>query len=192
MSLKRGFKAEANRISLRLRRSLGLTPEAPINLDALARHLKIARQIEVIIVPLSRFRDVYPDAVRQLSVIDPGAFSATTVRCGPKRYVIVHNDSHDEGRQQTNIAHELAHLLLEHPFTLPIDTYGCRNIDRDIEDEATWLGATILISDEAALHIVKSGMSTDTARRTYLVSEPVLRMRINGSGAKIRAARAYH
>jgi hypothetical protein len=171
---------------------LGLTPEAPIDLEALARHLKIAFQIEVIIVPLSRFRDEYPDAVRQLSVIDSGAFSAATVPCGPKRYVIVHNDSHDEGRQQTNISHEIAHLILEHPFTLPIDTYGCRNIDRDIEDEATWLGATILISDEAALHIVKSGMSTDKARQTYRVSEPVLRMRINASGARIRAARTHH
>ena len=111
MSLKHGFKAKANRISLRLRRSLGLTPEAPINLEALARHLKVVCQIEVIIVPLSRFRDEYPDAVRQLSVVDSGAFSAATVPCGAKRYVIVHNDSHDEGRQQNNIAHEIAHLL---------------------------------------------------------------------------------
>jgi hypothetical protein len=71
----------------------------------------------------------------------------------------------------------------EHPFTYPIDTYGCRNIDRDIEEEANWLGPTLLICDEAALHIVKSGMSTDAARRTYRVSEPVLRMRINASGA---------
>ena|SRR5690349_5084613 len=192
MSLRRGFKAEANRISLCLRRSLGLTPEAPINLEALARHLKVERGIVVIIVPLSRFRDEYPDAVRQLSVIDSGAFSAATVPCGSKRYVIVHNDSHDEGRQNNNIAHEIAHLMLKHPFTLPIDTYGCRNIDRDIEDEANWLGPTILISDEAALYIVKSGMTSDVARRKYGVSEPVLRMRINASGARIRAARAYH
>jgi hypothetical protein len=192
MSLRRGFKAEANRISLYLRRGLGLTPEAPINLEALARHLRVSHQIEAIIVALSVFRDEYPDAVRQLSVLDPGAFSAATVPCGPQQYAIVYNDSHDEGRQQNSIAHEIAHLVLKHPFTLPIDNYGCRNIDRDIEEEANWLGPTILISDEAALHIVKSGMTTDAARLKYGVSEPLLRMRINASGARIRLARAYH
>ena len=82
MSLRRGFKAEANRISLCLRRGLGLTAEAPINLEALAHYLKVAYQIEVIIVALSSFRDKYPDAVRQLSVIDPGAFSAASLLGG--------------------------------------------------------------------------------------------------------------
>ncbi len=176
MSLRRGFKAKANRISLDLRRALGLTPEAPIKLDEVVHHLKVAHKIDVIIVGLSCFQSGYPSAVRQLSIIDPSAFSATTLPSGSNRYVIVHNDSHDKGRQQTNIAHEIAHLLLKHPFTLPIDTNGCRNFDRDIEDEA-------------ALYIVKSGMVADDARRTYGVSEPVLRMRVNASGARIRAAR---
>jgi hypothetical protein len=48
MSLKRGFKAEASRISLRLRTSLGLAPHAPIDLNALAHHLN------VLIVELTR------------------------------------------------------------------------------------------------------------------------------------------
>ncbi len=186
MSLRRGFKASANRMSLRLRRSLGLVPEAPIDLDV------IARRLDIVIVPLSDFQKEYPAIERRLSTIDPSAFSAATVPCGLTRRIIVHNDSHDRRRQRSNISHEIAHVLLGHPFTLPIDTSGCRNMDRDIEDEATWLGGVILISDEAAIHIVRTAMDTITACRTYDVSAPLLQMRINASGARIRVHRSYH
>jgi Zn-dependent peptidase ImmA (M78 family) len=186
MSLRRGFKTEANRMSVSLRLSLGLTPEAPIDVDAAARKLGL------IVVPLSRFRQTNASAVRQLSEIDPGAFSAATVPCGFNKRVIVHNDSHSRGRQRSNIAHEIAHVLLKHPFSLPIDTSGCRNVDRDMEDEAAWLGSVILIPNEAAMHIVRSSMDKVSACRLYGVSGPLLRMRINASGALIRIARAYH
>jgi hypothetical protein len=186
MSLRRGFKAEANRISVSLRQSLGLSAEAPIDVDVAARKLGL------IIVPLSSFRQTDPGAVRQLTEIDPGGFSAATVPCGPHKRVIVHNDSHDRSRQRSNIAHEIAHILLKHQFSLPIDTSGCRNVDRDVEDEATWLGSVILISNEAAMHIVRSSMDKSEACRKYGVSAPMLRMRINASGALIRVARAYH
>jgi IrrE N-terminal-like domain len=186
MSLRRGFKADANRLSLRLRRSLGLTPESPIDLNL------IARRLDLVIAPLSSFADVHPDLCHHLMRIDPGSFSAATLPCGQNRRVLVHNDHHSRERQRSDIAHEIAHLLLGHPFTLPIDTSGCRNIDRDIEDEATWLGATILISNEAAIYIVRAAMDTNAACQAYGVSAPMLKMRINGSGAHIRVRRAYH
>jgi Zn-dependent peptidase ImmA (M78 family) len=89
-------------------------------------------------------------------------------------------------------AHECSHVILKHPFTLPIDASGCRVLDRDIEDEANWLGSVILIPDEAALHIVRAAMDSETAWSTYVVSSPMLRMRINASGARIRINRSYH
>jgi hypothetical protein len=186
VSLRRGFKSRANQISVRLRRGQGLSPEAPIDLRV------VAGRLEIDILPLSSFRREYPGPVKQLSKIDPSAFSAATLRGDCGKRIIVHNDSHDRGRQNNSIAHELAHVLLGHPFTLPIDASGCRNIDRDIEDEASWLGAVILITDEAAIHIVRSAFDSDTACSMYGVSLPLLRMRINGSGARIRVQRSYH
>lgn len=185
MSLKRGFKAEANRISLRLRANLRLAPHAPIDLMALAEHLGLT------IVELTAFASEYPDAVRHLTVVEQGVFSAATVPFPNGRRVIVHNDTHSRVRQRANIAHEMSHMILGHPFTLPIDATGCRTVDRDIEDEANWLGPVILISNEAALHIVRECMDTETACARYDVSEPLLRMRINASGARIRVGREY-
>ncbi len=186
MSLRRGFKANANRISLRLRQSLGLGPEAPIDLTHIAARLNIR------IVCLTEFADEYPAAVRQLTVIDEGAFSAATLPLGSGKRIIIHNDRHDPGRQSNSIAHELAHVLLGHRFTLPIDASGCRNGDRELEEQANWLGPTILISNEAAMHIVRIGMDTGTACNLYKVSPTLLRMRINASGATTRIRRALN
>lgn len=186
MSLRRGFKAEANRISRQLRRSLGLLPHAPIDLNLVARHLGVP------IVELTTFSRECPDQVHQLTMIDGSAFSAVTLPLDDDRRVIIHNDSHNRARQRSNIAHELAHVILKHPFTLLIGPTGCRNVDRDVEDEATWLGGVLLISDEAALHIVREEMDAGTACSRYQVSAPLLRMRINASGARIRIARQYH
>jgi hypothetical protein len=186
MSLRRGFKAEANRLAIRMRRHLGLAPHAPINLRMLASRLgsRVAR--------LSEFADEHGEAVRQLTRRDPSAFSAATIPLPGFRRVIVVNDSHSEGRQNSNVAHEIAHLLLGHEFTLPIDSSGCRNIDRDVEDEANWLGPTLLIPDEAALHILCEEMAETIACSHYGVTTAVLKMRINTSGARIRIARRFH
>jgi Zn-dependent peptidase ImmA (M78 family) len=140
----------------------------------------------------SSFATECPDAVRQLTRGDQSAFSAATLPLDDGRRIIVHNDSHSRARQRSNIAHELAHVILDHPFTLPIDSTGSRNLDRDIEDEANWLGSVILISDEAALHMVREAMDSRTACIQYEVSGPLLRMRINASGARIRVGRQYH
>ena len=186
MSLRRGFKAEANRISLGLRTSLGLAPHAPVDLNLLAERL------DVHITLLTDLIADCPDAVRQLTVNDQGAFSAATLPLGDGRHVIVHNDSHSRARQRSNISHELSHVILKHKCTLPIDPTGCRNLDRDVEDEANWLGSVILISNEAALHIVREALDARTACTRYEVSGPLLRMRLNASGARIRVGRQYH
>ena len=183
MSLRHGFKSRANEISVRLRRGQGLVAHAPIDLRL------IAKRLDIDIVPLGSFGQQHPVAVKQLSIIDPGAFSAATLRGECGKCIIVHNDSHDPGRQENSLSHEIAHVLLGHPFSLPIDISGCRNIDRDIEDEAAWLGATILISNEAALHILRSDLDDDAACKIYGVSLQLLRMRVNASGARIRLNR---
>lgn len=186
MSLRRGFKAEANRISLALRRDLGLVSHEPIDLFALAKRFR------AYVAPLSEFADECPEAVHHFTHVERGAFSAATVPLENGRRVIIFNDSHSTGRRNSNLAHEIAHLALGHEFTLPIDTTGCRNIDRDVEDEANWLGPTILIPNEAALHILRQAMDTAAACQVYGVTTAVLQMRVNASGARIRLGRGYH
>jgi hypothetical protein len=61
-----------------------------------------------------------------------------------------------------------------------------RTYNKELEEEASWLGPALLISEEAAVKIVKSGVPIAIAAKRYKVSEKLLRMRINVTGARRR------
>lgn len=183
MGLRRGFKAEANRYAIELRQELGRQPQESLCPWSLANHLEIP------VLKLSEFSDLQPQAVSILLNGSQDEFSAVTVFNGRRR-LIVHNDAHHQFRQSANIAHELSHAILLHPQTPPFNENGERNYSgevKEFEDEANWLGPALLISEEAALHIVTSGMTMKQACQIYNASAPLIRMRINVTGAQRRA-----
>lgn len=183
MGYRRGFKSEANAIAAEIRAELALGSLDPLDPWVLAEHLAIP------VVPLSDYEQEAPDAVRHFSAIEGSAFSACTVFYGPRR-TIVHNDSHLPGRQSSNLAHELGHGLLLHPPTPAIDDHGCRMWDQNIEDEAQWLGGALLLTEDAALWIVRNGVSVSTAAHRFGISQQMVTYRINVTGARTRVARA--
>lgn len=179
--LRHGFKTEANRLARAVRKDLGLDAEAPLD------PWKLGDFLGVEIFPLSSLSEL-PAEIEHFMQVEPSALSAVTVFRGRKR-AIVHNDGHLAGRQANNIAHELAHALLMHEPAPALTILGCRKWDPVVEDEANWLGPALLVSDEAALHIVKEQMTHKQAAALYGVSEEVIRMRLNVTGARRRALR---
>lgn len=171
MSFRRGFKAEANRIALRVRDQMGLPAIAPIDPVAVCAHFDIK------LIPLSQ---VDCDCSAFLGQ-DESSFSAVTVPCGPIT-AIVHNDSHHLYRQRSNICHELAHCFLGHECTPPLTPSGERARDGSMEAEANYLAGTLLVTNEAAVHIVKKGL-IPVAQKIYGVSRPMLEYRLRVSGA---------
>src|SRR5579862_2519260 len=105
MSLRRGFKAEAERLAEQLRTQAGAKDDSSLDLDQVAALLK-AR-----IVPgdsvLSRARFL------ELKALQDDAFSACTFSF-PGEAVIVFNPLNVLGRRNSDIAHELSHLALDH------------------------------------------------------------------------------
>lgn len=184
MTLRHGFKKEANDYAREFRAELGLEPHAPLCPWRLAAHLAIP------VVPLTSFSNEISREVHHLTECDPKSFSAVTVFEGRRR-LIVHNDAHHPLRQASNISHELSHAILQHSPKELFNEHGCRNFNKDIEDEAEWLGPALLISEEAALHIVKTEMSMDEAIEFYSVTKKVLSMRINVTGAHKRLAAQF-
>ena len=181
MSVPRGFKADADRIAIGLRRQMCLPDEAPIDLDALATKLGFP------IIPISTFADVSPEHVAQLVEGDIGAFSASLLQLNPGSIILV-NDGHSFRRRNSNIAHEIAHALLAHA-PQPFDHIGGCSFNKDIEDEANCLAGHILIPHAAAMKIVWSDCTEDAACNRYGVSSEMLRYRLNTSGARIRRER---
>jgi len=181
--LEWGFKSYANKIARETREELGLSSAAPLNPWALADFLGIP------VIPLSVLKDEAPEAVRQLRVRDRGAFSAVTVFNGFRRMIVV-NDAHSRGRQASNVAHELAHSLLQHRPAPAFDGEEGRRWDAAQEAEAEWLAGALLISDEAAVSIVREGLPQVQAARLYGVSIDMVRFRLNVTGARTRVERA--
>lgn len=183
MRYRRGFKSEANWYARQMRVELGLAAHAPLCPWRLAHHLGYT------IVGLSSFTDCEPSAVAYLtSRMGQREFSAITLK-SEEETRIVHNDAHHPRRQASNIAHELAHGLLIHPFAPLIGQNGARIYDETMEAEASWLGPALLISEEAAMFIAERGYPHELTCKEYGVTQDVLSMRLKVTGSLIRLSR---
>lgn len=181
MGFRRGFKTEANGLASEVRVGLGIGPLD--RLDAWA----LAHQLDIAVIDLSR---LVVDAPKAMCLMDAEseAFSAVTVFRGTQR-TIVHNDTHAPTRQNSNLAHELAHALLQHPPGAALDSTGCRIWRQDIEDEAEWLSGVLLVTETAAIAIAQGRWSRSDAAIHFHVSRRMIDYRLNATGAVKRVAR---
>jgi Zn-dependent peptidase ImmA (M78 family) len=175
--MKRGFKAEAERISAELRTELHLTAHGRLD------PMKLAEHLEIPILGLNQVSRATPSNSFQshFCVTEPDAFSAVTVFQGYKR-TIIHNDSHHPNRQASNISHEISHSLLEHEPAPIADENGERYWNAEFEQEANWLGAALLVPREAALEMLRSGWTVCEIASHFGVSEALSNWRITQTG----------
>ena len=182
MGLRWGFKKEAATLAAEVRAELGLGTLDRLDPRQLAHHLGIP------IVPLS---DLAPTCRGALFFLDEEreTFSALTVFEGHRR-IIIHNDAHSPARQNSNLAHELAHGLLLHEPQPALDAKtGCRLCNAANEDEDNWLAGELLVTRDMALAVARGGMTTQCAMERLAVSAHMLRYRVGVSGATRQATR---
>jgi hypothetical protein len=187
VTLVRGFKTWAERTAASLRRELDLQPIEPIS---------PARLTEFLEVQLWTPRDVpglSQASLDQLLKHDPSGWSAVACKVGGDD-VVIYNPEHSDGRQASDIAHELAHIILGHePGKIVLSQDGSmimRSYDPQQEEEANCLGWTILLPREALVVAVRSRHSTSRIALQYGVSEQLVEYRRRITGVDIVAARA--
>lgn len=182
--MRRGFKAEAEALSVELRAELSIKDRDPLDVFQLAQHLDIP------VISLSDFNgDLSHNNLRTLLVKERSAFSGVTIHRGYRRLIVL-NDGHTKTRQRSSLAHELAHALLGHPPSPLSDDSGERQYDSEIEKEAQWLGGAILVPHVAARHIVFKIPDRNEAARRYMISTEMLNYRLKVTGALTIARRA--
>lgn len=171
-----------------VRAELGLKPVEPLDPRALADLL------EVPVRPVSCLRgDGVAAAVDHFRGGGQAMFSAVTIfpDYPSHRRVILYNDANTPARQNSDIAHELAHgLLLHEPRHAIVD--GCRDYRRDEEEEATWLAGCLLIPREAALRLARNQAPKSDLAAEFGVSEQMYDWRLDVTGARIQVQRARH
>jgi Zn-dependent peptidase ImmA (M78 family) len=183
--VRRGFKSEAERLADRTRAQLGLGPYAVLPIEDLAHHLSIEVHAADELVSRSD--------IEELDRLQPGAFSAVTFQLADGRTVAVYNPCSDPGRTRSDIAHEIAHILLQHEVReiqqIASSTFFTCNPEQ--EDEANWLAGCLLLPRALLLREALSGSSPEAIAVKYRVSVPMARFRLNVSGVLLQARRAH-
>jgi len=183
---RRGFKSWAEEIALRVRHKLSLQPEAPLDPCRLAELLSIP------VVGPDELGELPADCKHRLAHEHSDSWSAIAVASG-KHHLIVINTSHAVTRRNSDLAHELAHLILGHEpsmmFVSPASETALRTHNKEQEDEANWLAGCLLLPREALLSIRRRRLTDENACREYSVSPAMLRFRLNASGVDIQLRR---
>lgn len=184
-SLRRGFKAEAERLATRLRLELGLPPNARIDVDKLAQYLGVAVRSADELVPLSE--------LERLDELQPGCFSAATIHLSNGGVVTVTNPLNQSvARRDSDLAHELAHLLLKHEPS-QVDRVGDLTFfdcDPEQEEEANWLAGCLLLPRPLLLAAARQGLTAEQIAEQNTVSVPMARFRLNASGVHFQVKRS--
>jgi len=185
-ALRRGFKAEAERISAQVRTGLGLTPRERLECEALAGGLGV----DILSLDDLVASGAAPASIARLAEAE-ARFSAMTLCFGDRR-LIVHNPAESPGRHANSLAHELSHVLLKHPAEPALDASGCRRWNGTVEEEADCLAAALLVPRDGALWWLGGGRSMSAGAMHFGVSERLFTWRANKTGVVIQLRNAGH
>ena len=181
MALPRGFKAEAERIAQRLRADAGVGRSARLKLKPVAESLDVRIVSADELVPL--------EILHEIERIQAYSFSACTFEIN-ERHVIVFNPIRSRPRRRSDIAHELAHIILEHDLTeiQYLNDVPFRTCRPDQEQEATALGGTLLLPRRALLEEARNGATIERVAKKFDVTKQMAQFRWNSTGVERQVA----
>jgi Zn-dependent peptidase ImmA (M78 family) len=178
-------KSALRRLALELRQELSLTAYDRCDPFALA---------ELYGVQVLRLSELdCPAKVRNhFRTVRSQVFSGALIPLSDGSTVIIENDGHAPERRVSTASHEMAHVVLEHPFAAALtDSTGCRVANRALETEAAELSGELLLPSDAAKRLALDGVSDEVAAERFGVSVDLARWRLNATGARKIAARAH-
>jgi hypothetical protein len=183
--VRRGFKAEAERMSASARTVLGLDVMGPLSPWDYAAHLDVG------VLEFDAL-DISPSCREQLLERDVDSWSGMTIREGDVTAILV-NPMHGRARQCSTLMHELAHILLKHvPNSVQVSSTGMlllSDYSAEQEDEADWLAAAMLLPRDAIVVHRSRGCSATEIAASFGVSEQLTEWRLRMTGVDVQLRR---
>jgi Zn-dependent peptidase ImmA (M78 family) len=184
--VRHGFKAQAERLSVRARQELGLDPTAPLDPWRYAQH------IGVVVLDFDAI-ELSADCRRRLLQTDSESWSGMTLKESGVTVVIV-NPSHSRGRQSSTLMHELAHIILKHvPARVDVSTTGMlllSDYSEEAEAEADWLAAAMLLPREVLIRARRRGEAINDIAAAFGASDQLCEWRLRMTGVDVQLKRA--
>jgi Zn-dependent peptidase ImmA (M78 family) len=182
------FVLECEEIALERRGELDIAEWEPIDPRRVAEEL-----LAIDVIAVDHYRASYPDEVGQLTERDAVSFNAMTVFHGTRCLIVV-NPSQGSADEALSVAHEIAHIELEHErLEAPLfDDDGTRRSWRPTdEEEAEYLAREILVPRRGLRTVLTQfGGVRRQAARYFGVSPALIRQRMieteTGSGGRAR------
>jgi Zn-dependent peptidase ImmA (M78 family) len=185
--LERGFKTWAEKFAQSLRKEMELEL-----LDRMDVH-RLARVFGARLCTPRDIRGMSQEHLAQLLQKDISGWSAVTV-VTESDSIIIYNPAHSQGRIASDIAHEVAHLILEHePTKLVLSQDGglvMRSFNAKQEEEANWLGWCLLLPREALVSSLKRQLSVTEIADSFGISQTLVKFRMQMTGAQTQIRRS--
>jgi len=184
--MRKGFKTEAEKMAANARQLVGLRETSPLPARQLARALGL-----VVLGP----RDIpgMPEPLATQMLFDFAKnWSGVTIPMEGQT-LIIHNTTHNVARQESNLMHEIAHILCEHkparvepPGKLP---WASRSYDEEQEAQAAWLGGCLQIPRPALVSAILDNLDNLAIGVRFNASPEMVRFRRNTTGVDVQLAR---
>lgn len=179
--LRRGFKAQSERLAKEYRELLNIHP-----CGALCA-IELAKYLEIPIYPATEFiTDLKEVALLKGTDDTPSEWSALTMLTKAETRIIINNPYNSNVRQQSDIMHELAHIICghkrnqqEYSFSIP---FGMHGYDEVQEEEAKCLGATLQLATPCLLWARKQNMNKEDIISYFNASSEMVQYRSNMIG----------
>lgn len=174
---KRGFKTKAEELAIYYREKLRLSPFKPLCAFKLASYMEI---------PVFSVEDAFQG--NELNphfalMNDTSKFNALWMPNEDGDKIIIHNQNHSSQRQQSNLMHELSHIILEHSIPEDIGKichkFNLHYYSKQHELEARFLGACLQITTPSIRWVIKEKWTEDEISHYYNASLEMVRYRIN-------------
>ena len=177
--MRRGFKVWCERTSHEYRSSLDVRLTDPLDPRRLANLLGVRITTPEAIPSLSR------ETVSQLTSVDRESWSAVTISHKRKRLVVL-NSGQSRARQTSSLAHELAHIVLNHTTdkaVLSDEGFLFRgSYDAAQEEEADWLAGCLLVPREGLLAAGRRSVDHRYLAVRFGVSRDMIAWRLRMTG----------
>lgn len=173
-----GFKEEANRYAERYRAEMNISKFDPLDAFAMADHLCI---------PIFEIDDFETNLSQSdfERLKDPDHFNAMWMPNCAGEKIIIHNNHHSVKRQQSNLMHELAHIILGHEISkeaaMLCAVYGLHYFNQQQELEAKFLGSCLQITKPGMLWAIKR-KNIEQISDYYNASVDMVQFRANSLG----------
>jgi hypothetical protein len=177
--MRRGFKAWTEHEAIEQRRHLGLGANMPLPA------LQLAARLGITVVSPEQIPGMSQEHLECLLQLDRSSWSAITVNANTVT-IIIHNTCHARNRQESNLLHEIAHIICKHAPSILTSVGGLpfllREYNADQEEEASWLGACLQLPRPALWWAVKRRMTVAEMAEYFQASEELIRFRRQVTG----------